>query len=1344
MNFRHIFLAILLFFSTARLYSQIDDITFRQVSPPGGFSFQSVHIIKQDLFGYIWMGTFDGVIRYDSKKTVHFTHNPENITGLPSDRTSSIVIDNQNNVWVSTDQGICMFNRQKQQFERVNYFYEDGKEANKKIYSMELDGNGKLWIADAKFFGYLDRDKNQLIRVTEGLTGSPRLLYNDQNNRMWVGTNNGTVFLVSPLEKRVVKKIKGPGSFAKTIFTNNNRIWVGYEDHGVRLYDLDGKLITHYTSESESDFKNTSIRKILRDTRGRIWIASYLGLYVSFGNQLIRFDPDVCEGLPHNSIHTIFEDKHGGIWIGTWSGGVAYLHHSDNKFVNFQHSKAPETLSSNMVSSFVQTQNGDFFVGTETDGLNKFDVKTRKFQKIKLSESERILNIKALCNDKQDGLWVGTAFNGLYYRPKGTEKFIHFVRGKDNGTHISSKGIYTLCASDSGIWIGTGFGGINFYSFKTKQIHNKSKTYPFSKLKNENIRTMTLDSNNNLWVGSLNGLYRIYLPSGKLTQFNYNSSKNQKTLGSAYYFVTELSDGKIWIGTKAGGINIYNPKTDEINYFDAHGLLKEKDVYGIIESTENNIWITSNDGLILHNTRKNSSRKFDISDRIQGNLFNPNAIFKDSNANLYFGGTNGFSMLASNHIKLNRRRPDVFINQIDVNNKKIIPNQTGINTFEKIILQPGETTLSFHFSSDNYLLPEKNRFKFRLLNYSDQWVEEDYRGNATFINLPPGKHIFEVKAGNNDGVWNENPARIAIEIRNYWYKSDLAIVFYILLILSVVAIFVRFHLERLKLKKKLAIEKIKREHEEELHEMKLKFFTNISHEFRTPLTLINWPVNTLLEAKNLNEEQHKQLNTIKRNTNRLLLLINQIMDLRKVEKGQIKLNISKFDLIEFINERVLNFSEEAKSKNIELSFKHDKESFIMDADEEKLDKIIFNLLSNAFKFTPENGKISVVLYNHFSSDNNHFSNKLSFGKLEDENFAEIQVIDNGGGIDSEDLPNIFERFEQGKQRKPINNSTGIGLHLCKEYTLLHRGVIIVQSTPGAGSLFSVQLPARQKAQKILYESHEEVKNLNSWNTLEKTNLLTQKHTEEVKILIVEDNVELREFMVKFLEQFYTVVFAENGKQGLEILKKQNINLTISDVMMPEMDGFEFCQNIKSQIETSHIPVILLTALSSSENTVTGLGKGADAYITKPFDENILIAQITNLLQLRKKLQESFIQKFVSKQPIEVGNLDNYFLNKINSSIRNNIENEDFSVEKMADEIGISRSQLHRKIKILTGVTTSEYIMIVKIKAATSLLATKNFTIDEVAFKTGFNSHSYFTKCFKKYHKKSPKEYLKTL
>ncbi|MGQ1784580.1 two-component regulator propeller domain-containing protein [Saccharicrinis sp. GN24d3] len=1336
-------IALALLLNAIHIWSQMDDITFRHLSPPGGYSFQAIHSFNQDVYGYMWIGGFNGIIRYNSKETTRFFYDPDQPNGLPSNIITGIVNDGDNNICVSTDKGLCIFNREKQEFEKIVYTYEDGSNANMNIRSLQLDGFGKLWIADDNFVGYLDYNKKYLIRIKNSIVSSPCILYNDQANRLWLGTLNGSVYKINHEQNKLIHIVDGTGSRVRTICTSSDNIWVGYQEHGARLYDFNGNLKKVYrdTSGSEVDLQSASIRKIIRDTRGNIWIGSYYGLFVSVGDKIAHFTTDNSEGLPHNSIFDIYEDKQGGIWIGTWSGGIAYVHHSDNKFINFRHTSEPFSISDNMVSSFAQTPNGDIYVGTELSGLNQFDPETSRFKQIHLLENKGVIDIKDLEVDNQGGLWIGTAFNGVFYRPANESKFKHFNEGPEDGFHVSSKEAYALCKSDSGMWIGTIFGGLNFYHSKSGKIQFTSKEAPYSQTIGLSISSLHIDTEKNLWVTTTsNGIYKIHLPTRKSAHFTSNAIPKHRTKSPSFYCVEQLSDGNIWIGSKGGGIQIYHPKNDILTFFDANNLLKGKEVYGIVEGSRNNIWITTNDGLIIYNKKEQNPRRFVIQDGIQGNLFNPNAIFKDREQNLYFGGTNGFSLLEPKKIKINRRKPNVLINKITVNNRDVIPIQSGINRYEKLVLNPEETNLSFHFSADNYLLPDKNKYQYRLSNYVDQWVETDNRGVASYVNVPAGEYIFETLASNNDGIWNQTPATISIVIKQFWYKSNIAVSFYTLLLLTIAFLIFRFYRESLNLKKALLIEKIKHEQEEELTELKLKFFTNISHEFRTPLTLINGPVNNLLKSKNLEDDQLDQLDTVKRNTNRLLQLINQIMDLRKMEKGLSKLNISEIELVDFIDRRILNFAHEARSKGISFSFEYGNRDWRIEIDEEKLDKIIFNLLSNAFKYTPAKGTITVSI-NDSQQTHNKYSNQLSFGTIGHDDYLEIAVIDNGPGISSQDLPKIFDRFERADKNTSKEYSTGIGLNLCKDYTLMHHGAIIVQSTPNEGTCFTVQLPIHQKARKMLYTVDNEAENMESMETPTSTKQQPEGVKKDIEILVVEDNDDLRKFIIGLLKDFYTVYSAVNGTKGLDSLKAHNIQLVISDVKMPEMDGFEFCQTIKSQIETSHIPVILLTALSSVENTSTGLEKGADAYISKPFNEQLLKSQIENLLTQRKRLQVSYAQKYISKQPIDVGSLDNYFLNKLNSIIEDNISNENFSVDFLASEMGLSRSQLHRKLKQISNHSTSEYINMVKIKKATTMLSSGNYTIDEIAFKSGFNSHSYFTKCFKRIHNQSPKEYL---
>ncbi|WP_282035733.1 hybrid sensor histidine kinase/response regulator transcription factor [Saccharicrinis aurantiacus] len=1344
-------LPIILGFLWVILSSNIstNNIVIRQISPEGGYSSKSINSITQDKFGFIWMASYNGVIRYNSKDAQQFVYNPSYENSLPSNTINNVTCDKDNNIWVATNNGIAKFNRTTQNFEKVDYTYENGAIAQNVVQNIIIDSQDKIWVIDNMHFGYLNPNTQIFTRINLGPKNKPTYMHQDSNQNIWIGANDGKIYLVDTKNNTINFKKRTLHTKVNTIFEDEHTLWVAHFPKGYVRYSIDEDLNLKdiSTGNIPTEILNSTVRKVLKDSKNRTWIGTYDGLYMIHNKQVTKLNTEKSIPLIHNSIYEIFEDNQGGIWIGTWSGGVAYIHQSDNNFTYYKHQDTPSSLSNNIISSFTESSHGNIYVGTEKGGLNLFDKNKGTFKPIKLLNNKNLdnVNVKSIAIDKYDGVWVGCAFNGLFYKSKYQKDFINYKRSSKEGLNISGRGALSLCPCDSGMWIGTTRSGLNYYSFKTKQISFKRDTPPFSIIEHQSIRSLFIDSRDNLWVCTFGGLYKIHLPLGRISSFTTTSTGKYRTKVNEFNYVNELSDGKIYTGTNSDGINIYDPQHDSIYSYHADGLLLNKDVYGIIESNNKDIWVTTNNGIVA--VKSNKPRLFQANDGLQSNMFNPNAIYKDRDGILYFGGTNGFNTFNDKQINTNTRPPKILISEIKVNNTKVInPNQIDSYQYEGMSLSPGKNSLSVHFTADNYLLPKKNKFKYRLVNYVNEWTEASSVNTANFVNIPAGEYTFEIVSSNNDAVWNPRVTQIPFIIEQYWYKTNLAILLYFVLFMFTVGFFIRISISKSKFQRELSLEKITRENHDELNEMKLRFFTNISHEFRTPLTLITLPIRKLLKEPNLNPDQIQQLETVNRNTNRLLQLINQIMDIRKVEKGQAKIDLIEIDIVKLLKECSLDFQEEIKEKNINLNYTNTDDSILIEGDVAKLDKVIYNILSNAFKYLPENGTLEIHISKaHEISSTTIFQNQLSYGNCEAPDRVQISITDSGKGIDSEDMSKIFDRYQQGKKSN-TKNSTGIGLSLCKEYTLMHNGQIIVQSTPGKGSKFTIVLPMKQKAQKVYYNSHNVIDNLKSW-TPKAEDITTSTPTatnKKINILIVEDNNELRAYISELLETYYTIETATDGSEGLAVLNSKEIDIVISDVMMPIMDGFELCKTIKSQIETSHIPVILLTALSSNENTSLGLEHGADAYLSKPFDEKLLFSQVKNLLLQRIRLQKSYVKNFIAHKPIEVGEVDNYFLKKVNTIIEENITNEQFSVELLAEKIGISRSQLHRKMKQMTNMTNSDYIMMVRIRKASELLSKREHTIDEVAFMTGFNSHSYFSKCFKKIHSITPKEFVQNL
>lgn len=1330
---------LLSFFAQA----EVENISFQKVSDNDGLTNGAIKKIVQDGNGAIWLATGSGIIRYDSKNFKHFIHSPSDTTSLFHNSVTDLAVDKQEILWIGTRIGLCYFDHSQQSFVRFLVKLSNSNHTLGNINSLSFDKNGNLWIVYRNGFGILNKTSHQLFELKTEDGEIPDRTYTDRQGNIWLSTMNGSLYSLNHELLTITRLIKGNGSMIETCLPEKNQIWIGTKEAGVQLYSNKGELQqTYFFNDGGMGIvTGEPVRKIIRDKSERLWIGTFGGIYMEKNGNFQYFNPKTHSGLSHPSVYEIFEDKKGGLWFGTWAGGLSYCHDEGNHFRNFSSKPGLVLLNSHSVSSFVEDAIGNIYIGYESGGIDYFNKTTSQFSKVNFAEINSPKSVKTQCFDKFGGHWIGTNEQGLWYKKAGSTKFKHYSAGIEDGNHLSNSNIYSICPVDSGVWIGTHGGGVNFYSFKT----NKLSFYK-PKLSNRKdplklyIRSIYADSKSNLWLGTIEGIYQVSLKSatGKL----HNSTADSKVRIDYINSIAELDDGNLWIGTRASAISIYDNNTNTFQYFDAEGLIKGKDVYSIINDENGNLWFTSSIGLVYYNTKTKEKRLFTSQDGIQGRWFLPMSVFRDTQNDLYFGGTNGFTIVSPNKIKFNARPPEVIITKL------IINNQTEKHPFFKncsnqdnqIQFSYKENTIKIEFVSDNYLLPEKNKFRYRLVNYYDHWIDADQDASAFFVNLPWGKYQFEVQSCNNDGIWSTTPTCFMLTISKPFYASNLAILAYILIFIIIITAIIRNIKLRAALRNQVFEEKLQREQKEMLNELKLKFFTNISHEFRTPLSLISGPVKQLKKSENLTESQAQLIDTIWRNTSRLLTLVNQVIDLRKIDKRKEELNPVKLDLVSFVQERALNFRNEADELGIKFIQDYPENKIEIDIDGNMIDKIIFNLLSNAFKHTPKHGVIRIGVLRGEIPANSELANQLSYGELNDKDYISIYVSDNGAGIDQEDLLKIFNRFEQGKSK--IRESSGIGLSLCHEYTLMHHGQIIAQSSVGKGSRFIVRLPLKQSATNSLTDIKDQYIQQESNDTLTDSSLSFPEQIKQRTVLVVDDNHDFRNYLKLTLSHYYKVLLADNGKAGLEILENEVVDCIISDVMMPVMNGYEFCSAVKSNLITSHIPVILLTALSSSSSEMIGIRNEADAYITKPFNDELLIAKIGNLLLQRQKLRELFSPKAYTGTSVELEGLDNYFLKKLNSIIEQNIKNESFDIDLLVQEMGISRSQLHRKLKNITNFSTTEYIRIYRLEKAVQIMQKKEHNIDEISFLVGFTTHAYFTRSFKNHFGESPSDYMK--
>ncbi|MEP5429896.1 MAG: response regulator, partial [Flavobacteriaceae bacterium] len=896
--------------------------------------------------------------------------------------------------------------------------------------------------------------------------------------------------------------------------------------------------------------------------------------------------------------------------------------------------------------------------------------------------------------------------------------------------------------------------GVYYYNFKSKSFTSYTHNpLDINTISDNNIRHIIQDKNENIWFATENGLNVLKKNSTKFLRV-FHQNHNPRSISDNYiYHIHEDSKGFLWLGTNGEGLDKFDPDTGIAEHFAMKDGLAGNEIFSILEDNENDLWLTTENGLCKFNPRLKRAQSFVSNKGIKNNHFYPVAALQTANGELYFGGSNGLIRFQSKAISTNPIPPITRVTELLIHNERIIPEtdngilQDVIGNTEAIKLDHRQNTISFQFTSNSYINPQVNKFDYRLKNFDDKWIESNYNGLATFTNVPPGEYVFEVKGSNNYGIWKEEPTQIFIAISAPIWRTWYAYLFYSLLFAASVYFFRKQVINRQKLKMSVKMGKIQRETEEQLHQMKLQFFTNISHEFRTPLTLIQGPVNRLLKGGVDHESRNKQLSLIRNNTDRLLRLINQFLDFRRADHGKLKLNPINADIVSFCKNVFDCFEEHADQRDFSFQFISDFSSLQIDFDTDKLDKVLVNLLSNAFKYSPDNGSIQLRILSNTKLPKEMSFNSYMVGDPVEGDFVEISIVDSGNGIPKEMLPKIFERFFQIDN--DYTSGTGIGLALSTNYIRLHSGQLTVNTLEGKGCTLSICIPQHQP--EVFNRGKQEVLNPNIFDFTSEpiTGLGINGRVDETinnqesLVLIVEDNPELLDFLGDTLQNHFRVAKCKNGKKAYELSLSLYPDIVISDIMLPGMDGIALCKKIKNDIRTSHIPVILLTALDTIKDKITGIHSGADAYIAKPFNEDFLVTRIHNLLDSRKKLRSVFaLKQEVWDQSIDEMDLDKKLLQKAINVIEKNMMNADFTVENLANRLNLSRTHLHRKLKSLTNQSATEFIRSIRLKQAISLMRSGNYKINEIGYAVGFNSHNYFTKTFKKQYGKSPSEFIK--
>lgn len=863
----------------------------------------------------------------------------------------------------------------------------------------------------------------------------------------------------------------------------------------------------------------------------------------------------------------------------------------------------------------------------------------------------------------------------------------------------------------------------------------------------KDIRKVIVDSDQLLWVGTINGLFKIDLKDSKMNIVRDYSEvmsleQNHHTSSNHILTLLEAKDKSIWIGTRGAGLCKYDKETNTFSWFNNKVGQPLNTINSIVESDFGNLWLSGNSGLCKMDVTNTVFTQYTCNDGLLSNDFNINAGYTSSDGTLYFGNYLGVDYFKPDEILINTNLPFTYFKGFKLFNKEVKPNQENspisqvISQTDTLVLNHEQSVFTIDYAAINYTRPEKNQYAYYLEGLETSWNYVGGVRSATYTNLDYGTYTFNLKSANNDGIWNETPLKLSIKILPPWWKSRFAIGMYFLLFLFGLFLLNVLTNNRLKAKQLLQGEKEARLQKEMLNEQKLQFFTNISHEFRTPLTLIKNPLESIISdtTQNFSSDIKEKHRIIYKNTNRLNRLINELMDYRKLEFNKVKLKVEKIELVAFLNDLCEYFSEESKGENIELVFNCSVQEFYVWMDLGMLDKIMFNLLSNAFKVSNEGGVIILDL--------NARSSKIfpMLGAQLQESF-EICISDTGPGLRQEQLEKIFERFYQvDNLNKSYYNGIGIGLELVKSFVELHKGIIKVESELGKGSSFRAIFPSGGKhfleADMVRPSTSVSERNKEKWIS-SKTKIneeLVEEYSGPITktLLIVEDNTELRNYLKNELKNNYKIIVASNGKEGLALIQKKQPDIILTDVMMPVINGFEFCKEVKSNIETCHIPILMLTAKTMIEDWVHGNNVGADAYLHKPFDLRVLKSSLAQLLKSRKILFDKYFSALVEEgSNVETTSLDKEFVQKVLAYINANLSDPALSVDLLASQLFLSRSQFYRKIKSLTNSTAVEFIRKIRLERAMQLIEGGNTNINDVCYSVGFSTPSYFSKCFKK-------------
>ncbi len=1313
---------------------------FDRITTNEGLSHNTVYAITQDHKGFLWFGTREGLNRYDGQHIITYYATGENTSGLLSNHITALEASRDHKLLVGSPEGLLSYDWVLQEFSEITY------------QGSGLGSVNRIFVASDSAT-YICTNRGLFVKVMG--SAEPRLLVPDLNVTNMIEYKRG-VFWISAVHRllminqfgEIIKEYTSlknstgediPLSNLSSLYKDRRgSVWVASRRYGLFQYDAQKDVFYPVFKQHEfNPLEVNIVRTVCEDAGGRLWIGTETGLFIydPQKNTYERHTQSFQAGsaaLNDKAIYSIYRSRENIMWVGTYFGGVNMAHPRQKGFKQLKPDGGVRSLSGKAVSDIMEDEDGNLWIATEDGGVNTWNRASDTFTYLRNrpgSGGLNVDNVHCLYKDGDD-VWIGTFLGGLNKYSITTGRVTTYTARPSSDLPLRYNMVYAIHKSQNGrLWIGSQ-GGLG--------IFDEAKGYPVpfrpEIFRDKFVYEIYEDSRQGLWICVMNStrLYYYHPGTDKISVYEYTNGGRRKG-HPGVISALEDSKGRMWFGTVDRGLLLWNEDDQSFTSYGMDQGLPNHYVYGILEDARGRLWVSTNKGISKFDVEGGTFSNYDISDGLPSNQFNFKSAFKDRNGFMYFGSINGLCYFHPDSIVADNTLPKVYLSDIKLFNQSIPIENGGIlekhvdaaNTLE---FKYSENVITLGFASINHTTPGKMKYAFILKGFEKNWNEVDSRQSATYTNLSPGQYTFRVKAANGEGVWSDEIRELGITILPPFWMTHWAMVVYGLLIIGMFWAYRGFLNYRNREKMAVQLERLEKEKIQEINQHKINFFTYITHEFKTPLTLIMASIDRFLMDRSVTEEETSGYRSIRRNARRLHFLVDQLMEFRKVETDHAMVNYVKGDMVLFLRDTFQAFAPLFHQKNIEYHFNTTMDSMITFFDDDKLEKIVTNLVSNAVKYTTEGGAVELEAL--FSQDNNS---------------VDIIVSDTGAGIDEKEIEDVFTSFYQAELGKSTRSGSGIGLALVKSLVEFLKGQISIESSTYHGTEIRVSLPLTHTIDREV-DFISGNKNINLDHEFPagvpiSGEVQAHEGASACKLLIVEDNPEIRSFLHGYLGQKYKTVRAGNGREALGKVTTDIPDVIISDVMMPEMDGLELCRRVKEDINTSHIPVILLTAKTTMENRLEGLDAGADAYINKPFSLAELEFSIKNLLDSRNSIKNHFL-KFGSLEEVDVtmNNRDQEFLLKLSRIVEENLENSSFNITEFTKQAGVSRSLLHLKLKKLANLSASEFIKAIRLGKAGELLRKTDLTVSEVAYKVGYSDPNYFSRSFKEFYKVNPTEY----